>query len=79
MQIFLADILCETNAETLMKTQDVIEYFGSVANAADALGMTHQAIYAWKEEVPKTRQAHVEMATKGRIKKDKPQKIKADQ
>ena len=55
-----------------MKTQDVIDYFGSVAKAAEALGMTHQAIYAWKSEVPPTRQAHVEAATKGRIKKNKP-------
>lgn len=54
-----------------MKTKDVIDYFGSVAKAAEALGMTHQAIYAWKDEVPPTRQAHVEAATKGRIKKDK--------
>ena len=61
-----------------MKTQDVIDYFGSVASAADALGISHQAIYAWGESVPKGRQAHVELATKRRIKKDKPEKRKRE-
>lgn len=55
-----------------MKTQDVIDYFGGVRQTADALGMTAAAVYLWKDEVPKTRQAHVEAATKGKIKRDKP-------
>lgn len=55
-----------------MKTQDVIDYFGGVRKTAEALGMTAAAVYLWKEEVPKTRQAHVEAATKGKIKRDKP-------
>lgn len=59
-----------------MKSQDVFDYFGSIRAAADALGMTTQALYAWGEEVPSTRQAHVQAATKGRIKKDKPQRVK---
>ena len=59
-----------------MKSQDVFDYFGSIRAAADALGMTTQALYAWGEEVPGTRQSHVQAATKGRIKKDKPQRVK---
>ena len=59
-----------------MKAQDVFDYFGGIRPAAEALGMTTQALYAWKEEVPRSRQAHVEAATKGRIKKDKPKKDK---
>lgn len=55
-----------------MKTQDVLDYFGGVRQTAEALGMTPAAVYLWKEEVPKTRQAHVEAATKGRVKRDKP-------
>jgi hypothetical protein len=55
-----------------MKTQDVIDYFGSVRQTAEALGMSAAAVYLWKDEVPKQRQAHVELATKGRIKRDKP-------
>lgn len=59
-----------------MKSQDVFDYFGSIRAAADALGMTTQALYSWGEDVPRTRQAHVESATKGRVKKDKPQRVK---
>jgi hypothetical protein len=55
-----------------MKTQDVIDYFGGVRQTAEALGMTSAAVYLWKDEVPKTRQAHVEALTKGKIKRDKP-------
>ena len=62
-----------------MKAQDVFEYFGGVRQAAEALGMTTQALYAWGDDVPRTRQAHIEAATKGRIKKDKPQRVKPDQ
>jgi hypothetical protein len=59
-----------------MKSQDVFDYFGDLRAAAEALGMTTQALYAWGEFVPKTRQAHVEALTKGRIKKDKPKRFK---
>lgn len=57
-----------------MKKQDVIEHFGSVQQAAEALGMTHQAIYAWGDDVPASRQAHVELATKGKVKRQKVKK-----
>ncbi len=63
-----------TNEDSQLKKQDVIDYFGGVQNAADALGMTHQAIYAWGDLVPASRQAHVELATKGKVKRDKVKK-----
>lgn len=55
-----------------MKTADVIEFFGDVRQTAEALSMSTQAIYSWGEDVPKARQAHVELASKGKIKRDKP-------
>lgn len=55
-----------------MKTAAVIEFFGDTRQAAEALDVSTQAIYAWGEDVPKQRQAHVELATKGKIKRDKP-------
>lgn len=55
-----------------MKTADVVEFFGGARQTADALNVSTQAIYAWGDEIPKTRQAHVELATKGKIKRDKP-------
>lgn len=60
-----------------MKKQDVIDHFGSVQLAAEALGMTHQAIYAWGDNVPPSRQAHVELATKGKVKREKAKPGKA--
>lgn len=60
-----------------MKKKEVIDYFGSVQLAAEALGMTHQAIYAWGDEVPAQRQAHVELATKGKVKRAKAKPGKA--
>lgn len=52
-----------------MKSKDVIDYFGGVRQTAEALGMTAAAVYLWKEDVPKTRQAHIQAVTKGKFKK----------
>lgn len=52
-----------------MKTQDVLDYFGGARATAEALGLSTSAVHQWTEEVPKTRQAHVEAATKGKIKR----------
>lgn len=52
-----------------MKTKDVIDYFGGARQAADALGISAAAVYQWGDEVPRARQAHVELATKGKIKR----------
>jgi hypothetical protein len=54
-----------------MKTKDVIEHFGDIKKTAAALDITTQAIYSWGEEVPKSRQAHVELATRGKVKRTK--------
>lgn len=55
-----------------MKTKDVLEYFGGARQTAEALSLSAAAVYQWGEDVPKTRQAHVEAATNGKIKRDKP-------
>jgi len=55
-----------------MKTQDVLDYFGSVRLTAEALGLSAAAVHKWGENVPTTRQAHVELVTKGKVKRDKP-------
>lgn len=51
-----------------MKTQEVVEFFGTVRDVAIALNISTAAIYLWKDEVPKGRQAHIEAVTKGKIK-----------
>jgi hypothetical protein len=55
-----------------MKTKDVLDYFGGVRETAKALDLSVAAVYLWKEEVPKTRQAHIEAVTKGKLKREKP-------
>jgi uncharacterized protein (DUF1015 family) len=65
-------IVSTSTQERSMKAQEVFDYFGGIRGAAEALKMSTQALYKWGEEVPKTRQAHVEVATKGKIKMDKP-------
>lgn len=55
-----------------MKTKDVVEFLGGVRKAAEALGISTQAIYNWGEEVPPMRQAHVQLVTRGKFKMDKP-------
>lgn len=54
-----------------MKTQDVIDHFGGARQTAEALSISVAAVYQWGAEVPRTRQAHVELATKGKIKRAK--------
>jgi len=50
-----------------MKRQQVIEYFGSVIKAAKALGVTHQAIYAWKDPVPERIALKVDRLSGGKL------------
>lgn len=57
-----------------MKTADVVEHFGGVRQAAEALGISTQAIYGWGEEVPAMRQPHIQVVTKGKLKMSKGKK-----
>ncbi len=57
-----------------MKTKDVIEHFGGYRQAAEALGITTQAIYRWGDEVPAMRQPHIQIVTKGKLKMSKGKK-----
>lgn len=57
-----------------MKTKDVTDHFGGVRQAAEALGVTTQAIYAWGEDVPAMRQPHIQIVTKGKLKMSKGKK-----
>lgn len=45
-----------------MKKIEVVEFFGSRIAAADALGITPQAITMWGDDVPRTRVRTVELA-----------------
>lgn len=51
-----------------MKTQEVVDHFGGVRQAAEALGITTQAIYRWGADVPPLRQPHIQIVTNGKLK-----------
>lgn len=57
-----------------MKTAAVVEHFGGVRQAAEALGISTQAIYSWGEDVPAMRQPHIQILTKGKLKMSKVKK-----
>ena len=57
-----------------MKTADVVGHFGGVRQAAEALGITTQAIYSWGDDVPVMRQPHIQVVTKGKLKMSKGKK-----
>ena len=51
-----------------MKTQDAINYFGSVAELAKAIGVTVQAVYAWGDTVHPLRQYQIQVLTRNKLK-----------
>lgn len=51
-----------------MKKSDVVSHFGSMQNVADALGITHGAVWQWPEELSPSRQAEIELMTGGVLK-----------
>jgi hypothetical protein len=51
-----------------MKTADVIQFFGTAAAVARALGVSRAAVSAWGEFVPSTRWYEIEVKTGGVIK-----------
>jgi len=54
--------------DRLMKKSDVISYFGTITEAAKALGLTKSAISQWPAEIPKLRAFEIERLTKGKLK-----------
>ena len=54
-----------------MTYDDVIEHFGTVANAATELGMSDKGIYKWKQKpIDPLRQCMIELHTDGALKTD---------
>jgi len=51
-----------------MKKADAIEHFGGEVPLAKALGITPEAIYQWKERVPRGRAFQIEILTNGVLK-----------
>lgn len=51
-----------------MKTQEAIQFYGTGAALAAALGLTPGAISMWGEEPPRIRQVDIESLTEGKLK-----------
>jgi len=54
-----------------MTYKQVLKHYRTVKNLAAAIGITHQAIYAWKGSIPATSQALIEANTGGKLKASK--------
>lgn len=53
-----------------MTKQEAIKYFGGVKALADALGVWPQAVYAWPDDLPRSRQFEIQVKSKGALKVD---------
>lgn len=53
-----------------MNKTAVIEYFGSHRKAAEALGLTSQAISMWKNPIPEGVAYKVQVMSKGKLRVD---------
>ena len=54
-----------------MKTQDVIDFFGSRKKAAEKLGIENvSALSHWGDQVPVLRQYQIQVLTKNKLKAD---------
>ncbi|MDL4862952.1 Cro/CI family transcriptional regulator [Halomonas elongata] len=55
-----------------MTKSEAIKHFGSIQAVADALGITHGAVWQWPENLPIDRQAQIEILTGGALLADVP-------
>lgn len=53
-----------------MNLEEALKYYGSIKSLADAIGVSRQTIYLWKEKgsIPYSRQAQIELETRGKLK-----------
>ena len=56
-----------------MTYEQVLKHYGTVIEASKRLGITHQAIYAWKKAgyIPPRAQKHIQAETRGKLKASK--------
>lgn len=53
-----------------MKKKDVVKHFGDQAAVAEALGVSKQAVSAWKDIVPEAAAYRIQGITNGALKVD---------
>ena len=53
-----------------MQKQDVLDFFGDQYKAADFIGISRQAVEAWKDKIPERKAARLHQMTQGQLKYD---------
>lgn len=53
-----------------MTKKEALEYFGGIKKLADVLGVWPQAVYAWPEDLPRSRQFEIHFKSNGELKVD---------
>lgn len=51
-----------------MLKSDIVDFFGSVPKAAEALGVTRSAAYQWKDIVPERMAYRAQAISRGKLK-----------
>ena len=51
-----------------MKTKEVVKYYGSKRAVAEALGISVQAVYLWRDRPPLLQQYIIQSKTGGQLK-----------
>jgi hypothetical protein len=61
-----------------MKYADIIDFYGSGAAAAEAVGVSRQTVHRWKRipRIPTDPQLRYELLTRGALRADLPPKIR---
>lgn len=54
-----------------MKTQEAIDYYGSIKELAKQLDIWAHVVYRWGEYPPKGRQYEIEVKTEGKLKAER--------
>lgn len=62
-----------------MTYEDLIEFFGSEADAARGLDTYRQKVNKWKKGIPLADQVTIEIRSKGKLRADLPRAIRAAQ
>jgi hypothetical protein len=59
-----------------MNYEQIIEFFGSQAEAARKLQVAQPSVWGWKTGIPLERQIDIEIKTEGKLKADLPKSIR---
>ncbi len=59
-----------------MTYKQALKHYGSVNALADAINISHQAVYKWRKVIPIGSQSAIEVETRGALKADRTRRVK---